>query len=100
MCVGDGGGGIFCMGFEVLQDDGRSWHGAGAILLREGAGPGDMWTKESPGWWHKFQKLQRVHTAYLRDSHLECVVRLVNGAGCQAAKMKYPDSLLQRVRTH
>lgn len=30
------------MGFEVLQDDGRSWHGTGANLLREGADPGDL----------------------------------------------------------
>lgn len=27
-------------------------------------------------------------------------MRLVSGAGCQAAKIKYPDSLLQLVRIH
>lgn len=35
-----------------------------------------------------------------KDSHLGDDVRLVSGAGCQAAKIKYPDSPLQLVRTH
>lgn len=33
------------MDSDVLQGDGRNWHGTGASLSREGADPGDLQTE-------------------------------------------------------
>lgn len=76
------------MDFDVLQDDGRSRHGIGANLSRKGADP-----------WNAFQKCREFGLPS-RNFHCGSDVRLVSGAGFQAAKIKYPHRPLQLVRIH
>lgn len=75
--------------------------GMGATLLREGMDPGDLQTREEEARWHEFQKCTRfTQPRGWGNFHSGGDVRLVSGAGCQAAKRKYPDSPLQLVRIH